>query len=77
MSANGIGPALHWSDSNDMEYLLQYLGEEGSSCMLEAVVVCSNPWNLEAGSLSLQRSWLGLHVYSRAMAANMKTLFEK
>ncbi|KAL8830235.1 MAG: hypothetical protein Q9191_001549 [Dirinaria sp. TL-2023a] len=57
--------------------MVNYLGEEGSSCMLEAVVVCSNPWNLEAGSLALQRSWLGLHVYSRAMATNMKTLFEK
>ena len=53
---------------------MQYLGEEGARCQLKAAVICSNPWNLEAGSLSLQRRWLGLHVYSRAMGTNMKKL---
>ncbi len=36
----------------------------------------SGPWNLEVGSLALQRSFLGLHVYSRTMGTNMKKLFE-
>ena len=45
--------------------------------MLKAAVVCSNPWNLETGSHALQRSWIGLHVYSRVMGGNMKKLFEK
>lgn len=44
--------------------------------MLEAAVVCSNPWNLDVGSIGLQNSWLGLHLYSRAMGANLKNLFE-
>ena len=44
--------------------------------MLKAAVVCSNPWNCEAGSLALQRSWLGLNVYSKTMGTNMKALFE-
>ncbi|KAI9808689.1 MAG: hypothetical protein M1825_003841 [Sarcosagium campestre] len=57
--------------------LTTYIGEEGSSCALKAAVVCSNPWNLEVGSLALQRTWLGLHVYSRGMASNMKALVNK
>ncbi|KAI9878744.1 MAG: hypothetical protein M1830_010650 [Pleopsidium flavum] len=56
--------------------LTNYLGEEGSECKLKAAVVCSNPWNLEVGSLALQRSWLGLEVYSKTMGNNMKKLFE-
>ena len=44
--------------------------------MLKAAVVCSNPWNLEVGSLALKRSWLGLNVYSKTMGTNMKALFE-
>ena len=45
--------------------------------MLKAAVVCSNPWNLEAGSLALQRTWLGLDVYSKTMGTSMKALFER
>ncbi|TVY20148.1 putative esterase [Lachnellula arida] len=56
--------------------LTTYLGEEGSNCMLKAAVVCSNPWNLDAGSLALQRTWLGREIYSKTMAANMKRLIE-
>jgi len=54
----------------------QYIGEEGSDCIFKAAVVLSNPWNLEAGSLALQRTFMGLNVYSRAMGTNMKKLFE-
>ena len=53
------------------------MGEEGESCELKAVVVCSNPWNLEAGSLALQRTWLGKEVYSKAMAKGLKGLYEQ
>lgn len=45
--------------------------------MLKAAVVCSNPWNLEAGSLALQRTWLGSEIYSKAMGTSMKKLFEE
>jgi hypothetical protein len=38
--------------------LTNYIGEEGVSCTLKAAVVCSNPWNLDTGSLALQRTWL-------------------
>jgi uncharacterized protein len=44
--------------------------------MFRSAVVCSNPFNLDASSLALQRSWLGLSVYSKAMGTNMKKLFE-
>ena len=54
----------------------QYIGEEGSDCALKAAVVLSNPWNLEVGSLALQRTFMGLQVYSRAMGTSMKALFE-
>jgi predicted alpha/beta-fold hydrolase len=43
---------------------------------LKAAVVCSNPWNLDAGSLALQRTWLGREVYSKTMGTNMKRLVE-
>lgn len=56
--------------------LTNYLGEEGADCELKAAMVLSNPWNLEVSSLALQRSFLGLHVYSRSMGSNMKKLFE-
>lgn len=55
----------------------QYVGEEGEHCELKAAVVCSNPWKLEVSSLALQRTWLGLEVYSKAMGSNMKKLFER
>ncbi|KAI9742040.1 MAG: hypothetical protein M1834_000430 [Cirrosporium novae-zelandiae] len=57
--------------------LANYLGEEGSECLLKAAVVCSNPWNLEVSALALQQSWLGLSVYSKVMAGNMKRLFQQ
>ncbi|KAI9832513.1 MAG: hypothetical protein M1819_004302 [Sarea resinae] len=56
--------------------LVNYLGEEGPQCVLKAAVVCSNPWNLEVSSLALQRTWLGLEVYSKTMGTSMKRLFE-
>jgi uncharacterized protein len=56
--------------------LTNYLGEEGADCQLKAAMVLSNPWNLEVSSLALQRTFIGLHVYSRTMGTNMKTLFE-
>lgn len=57
--------------------MVQYVGEEGSNCQLKAAVVISSPWNLDAGSLALQRTWLGLEVYSKTMGTNLKELFER
>ncbi|KZF21310.1 hydrolase, alpha/beta fold family [Xylona heveae TC161] len=57
--------------------LTNYCGEEGESCLLKGAVVCSNPWNLEAASLALQRTWFGLEVYSKAMGSSMKRLLEE
>ena len=45
--------------------------------MLSAAVVCSNPWNLEAANLALQRTWLGSEVYSKMMGTSMRKLFEE
>ena len=57
--------------------LVNYLGEEAELCPFAAAVVVSNPWNLEVSSLALQRTWLGLEGYSRAMGASMRRLFEQ
>ncbi|KAH7089803.1 medium-chain fatty acid ethyl ester synthase/esteras-like protein 1 [Paraphoma chrysanthemicola] len=57
--------------------LTNYLGEEGSKCILRAAVACSNPWNLEICNVALQSTWLGLEVYCRTMGQNMKGLFEQ
>jgi len=56
---------------------LQYLGEEGDSCLLDGAVMVSNPWNLEVSSVALQSSFLGLNVYSTVMGTSMKELFER
>ena len=56
--------------------LTNYIAEQGPSCMLRAAVVISNPWNLDTGSLALQRTWIGREVYSKTMGANMKRLIE-
>lgn len=55
----------------------QYLGEEGEKCCLRAAAVCANPWNLEVVHLALQRSWLGLHIYSKFMGTSMKELVQR
>ena len=60
-----------------MNSSVQYLGEEAETCLLEAAVVISNPWNLEVGSIALQRTWLGLEIYSRTMGTSMRNLFEQ
>ncbi|KAL9052089.1 MAG: hypothetical protein Q9162_005606 [Coniocarpon cinnabarinum] len=52
--------------------LVNYLGEEGERCELDAAVSVSNPWDLNVSNLSLQRSWLGNEVYQRAMCSNLK-----
>jgi uncharacterized protein len=56
--------------------ITNYIGEEGADCVLKAAMVLSNPWNLDASSLALQRTWMGMNVYSRAMGTSMKALFE-
>ncbi|RDW70186.1 alpha hydrolase-3 [Coleophoma crateriformis] len=55
--------------------LTNYVGEEGSACMLKAAVVISSPWNLDASNHALQRTWIGKEVYSKTMGRNMVRLF--
>ncbi|EKG13788.1 hypothetical protein MPH_09097 [Macrophomina phaseolina MS6] len=57
--------------------LVNYLGEEGERCGIRAAVVCSNPWNLEVVDHALRRSWMGLNVYSHAMANGMKQIVQR
>ncbi|KAH8812900.1 putative hydrolase, alpha/beta fold family [Xylogone sp. PMI_703] len=57
--------------------LATYLAEEGENCELKAAVFCANPWNIEVCSLHLQRSLVGLEVYSRAMGSSTRRLFEQ
>jgi len=57
--------------------LTNYLGEEGSSCEFKAAVALSCPWSLDVSNLSLQRTWLGREIYSRAMGTNLKRLYNK
>lgn len=57
--------------------LANYLGEEGEACQLKAAVLCGCPFNLDLCSSYLQRTFLGLNVYSKAMGKSMKRLFEE
>ncbi|KAI9812086.1 MAG: hypothetical protein M1826_002961 [Phylliscum demangeonii] len=69
-------PLLAVGFSLGANILVNYLGEEGAGCVLKGAAVCSNPWNLEVGSLALQRTWLGRELYSRVMADGLKRLIE-
>ncbi|KAL1311081.1 hypothetical protein AAFC00_001290 [Neodothiora populina] len=57
--------------------LTNYLGEEGENCVVNAAVVVASPWNLEVAALALQRTWLGMNVYSKTMANSMRKLFDR
>ncbi|KAK5118620.1 hypothetical protein LTR85_008085 [Meristemomyces frigidus] len=56
--------------------LTNYVGEEGENCLLNAAVVVSNPWKLEISSVLLQRTYVGLEIYSKTMGNNMRALFD-
>ncbi|KAK5163583.1 uncharacterized protein LTR77_010532 [Saxophila tyrrhenica] len=55
--------------------LATYLGEEGSNSVLSGAIIVSNPWKLEVSSLALQRTYMGMAVYSKAMGDSMRKLF--
>ncbi|PQE30782.1 alpha beta fold family protein [Rutstroemia sp. NJR-2017a WRK4] len=56
--------------------LTTYVAEEGDACELKAAVVCSNPWNLDASNIALQRTFMGREIYSKTMGSNMKRLID-
>ncbi|KAK3696310.1 hypothetical protein LTR37_018046 [Vermiconidia calcicola] len=55
--------------------MANYLGEEGTSCPLSSAILVSNPWNLDTSSQTLQRTYLGLNVYSKTMGTSMLKLY--
>ncbi|KAK5032206.1 hypothetical protein LTS07_001929 [Exophiala sideris] len=55
--------------------ITNYIAEEGSNCAFKAAVVLSNPWDLHAGNLALQRGWFNRNVYSATMGKSMVKLF--
>jgi predicted alpha/beta-fold hydrolase len=57
--------------------LTNYCAEEGDKCVLTAAVSNSNPWNLELCNVELNRTWLGVEVYSRTMGKNLMGLYER
>lgn len=50
----------------------QFVGEEGSSCLLSAAVVVGNPFNLEVANVQLQSSLLGRELYQRVMGGSCR-----
>ncbi|QIX01664.1 hypothetical protein AMS68_007181 [Peltaster fructicola] len=57
--------------------LTNFIGEEGSSCLLNAACIVSNPWKLEVTHWALQRTTIGHRVYSKAMGSSMKALHDR
>jgi len=49
----------------------QYVGEEGSQCLLKAAISVGNPFDLELSNKALQRSVIGHHVYQRVMGSEL------
>lgn len=52
--------------------LTNFVGEEGSNCLLSAAVVVGNPFNLEVANGQLKSSLLGKEVYQRVMGSSCK-----
>ncbi|KAF9937017.1 hypothetical protein BGZ67_001740 [Mortierella alpina] len=57
--------------------LMNYMGEEGDHCEFLGAVSVGNPFDLMGACLSLERRFLGIHVYSPAMGGNLKRIFMK
>ncbi|PCG98153.1 AB-hydrolase YheT, putative [Penicillium occitanis (nom. inval.)] len=57
--------------------LTNYLGEEGENCLLNAAVLCANPWNLDVANVALRSTWIGAEVYSAHMAVSLVKLFNQ
>ncbi|KAJ9148254.1 Medium-chain fatty acid ethyl ester synthase/esterase 1 [Pleurostoma richardsiae] len=57
--------------------ITNYIGEEGSDCVLKGAVVVGNPFNLEVSSKALQRTFIGKQIYQRFMGMNMKKLVDR
>lgn len=56
---------------------VKYLGQEKEACQLKAAVFCANPWNIEICSVNLQKSLIGLEIYSKAIGTSTRRLFEQ
>ncbi|KAI8376086.1 Alpha/Beta hydrolase protein [Radiomyces spectabilis] len=56
--------------------LVKYLGEEGDKTPFKAAISVANPFDFLVSSNALERGFLSKHVYTRAMANNLKRLFE-
>ncbi|PSR94333.1 Alpha/Beta hydrolase protein [Coniella lustricola] len=54
--------------------LTNFVGEEGSGCLLSAAVAVGNPFNLEVANIQLQNSFLGKELYQRVMGTNTRKL---
>ncbi|KAK0383814.1 hypothetical protein NLU13_9725 [Sarocladium strictum] len=54
--------------------LTNYCGEEGATCQLKAAIACSNPFNLDVSSKTLQSTLIGREVYLRVMGSSMREL---
>ncbi|PWI64944.1 hypothetical protein PCL_08395 [Purpureocillium lilacinum] len=67
-------PLFGMGFSQGANMLTNYCGEEGDDCLLKAVVVVSNPFNLEICSKMLQNNLLGRELYLRVMGTAMKRL---
>lgn len=51
---------------------MQFVGEEGENCLLNAAVAVGNPFDLEVANKTLQSSLLGKEVYQRAMGGSCR-----
>ncbi|KAH9468372.1 hypothetical protein Pst134EA_011995 [Puccinia striiformis f. sp. tritici] len=56
--------------------LTKYLGEEQDRSVIKSAVVVGNPWDLYAGHIFLESSFLG-RIYSRALASNLRGLMKR
>jgi len=57
--------------------LTRYLGEEGSKTRISSACVLACPWDLYQNNQGLLNSFIGRHIYSKAMGNNLRDLVKK
>ncbi|PPQ79112.1 hypothetical protein CVT24_012787 [Panaeolus cyanescens] len=70
-------PLLGLGFSLGSNVMTRYLGEEGLQTRLYAACALACPWDLRQNNHGLLNSFLGKHVYSKGMGANLSRLLQK
>jgi predicted alpha/beta-fold hydrolase len=70
-------PLLGLGYSLGANVITRYMAEEGEKSRLSSGCALACPWNLEANSNGLMNSFLGKHMYQKALGGNLQRLLKR